>query len=92
MDGVFPSTIPVVKLDQAVTQLPFSVARQKSRGNSAVRKMRGWKSEHRAARSQIGGSVLVVFTHFFHLFLYNIYVYWARLKIYSLHATQTGNN
>ena len=66
-------------------KLPVSVARRNSRGESAARKKcvpreRGRKLEHRAARSQRGGSAVVDFGHFFLLFLYNIYNYWARCQ------------
>ena len=39
--------------------------------------LRGRKLEHRAARSQRGGSVVVVFAQISLLFLYNSYVYWV---------------
>ena len=35
----------------------------------------GRKLEHRATLPQRGGGVLVVFAHFFLLFLYNLYLY-----------------
>ena len=38
-------------------------------------RQRGRKLEHRAARSQRGEGAVVVFVHFFLLFLYNTYVY-----------------
>ena len=76
---MLPST---VQLDRASyvyvvdSQIFASVARRNSRGDSAVRKNRicasaveNWSTALR------GSSVVVVFAHFFLLFLYNTYVY-----------------